>query len=191
MFGRLGRLVVHNPWKVIAGWIVAAVALVLFAPSLSDLTNQDQASFLPNKYESSQAQKLADKAFPQSTEQTSLLVYKRADGAELTAKDKEDVKRIAGELTGAGVEHVSKVETGPVEGRIGLSTAYIKGEQQDKFVNEALKHLRDKAKPLVEKTDLKLGFTGGVAINVDNEEAFKKAEAIVGIVTIVLIIVLL
>jgi RND superfamily putative drug exporter len=191
MFGRLGRLVVHNPWKVIAGWIVAAVALVLFAPSLSDLTNQDQASFLPNKYESSQAQKLADKAFPQSTEQTSLLVYKRADGADLTAKDKEDVKAIAGRLTGAGVEHVSKVEVGPAEGKIALSTAFIKGESQDKFVNEALKHLRDKAKPIVEKTDLKLGFTGGVAIQVDNEDAFKKAEAIVGIVTIVLIIVLL
>ncbi|WP_406284445.1 MMPL family transporter [Embleya sp. NBC_00896] len=191
MFGRLGRLVVHNPWKVIAGWVVAAVALVLFAPSLSDLTNQDQASFLPSKYESVQADKLAEKAFPQSTEQTALLVFKRGDGNDLTEADKTKVKQIAADLGGAGVEHVSKVEAGPAEGKIALATSYIKGEEQDKFVNEALKDLRDKAKPMVEGTDLKLGFTGGVAINVDNEEAFKKAEAIVGIVTIVLIIVLL
>ncbi|MFE2867441.1 MMPL family transporter [Embleya sp. NPDC059259] len=191
MFGRLGRLVVHNPWKVIAAWLIAAVALVMFAPKLSDLTNQDQASFLPNKYESVQAQKLAEKAFPQSTEQTALLVFKRGDGKNLTPADKDRVKEISGRLGAAGVEHVSKVEAGDAKDRIALATAYIKGDQQDKFVNEALKELRDKAKPLVEGSDLKLGFTGGVAINVDNEDAFKKAEAIVGIVTIVLIIVLL
>ncbi|MET7298285.1 MMPL family transporter [Embleya sp. NPDC005575] len=191
MFGRLGRLVVHNPWKVIAAWLIAAVALIMFAPKLSDLTNQDQASFLPNKYESVQAQKLAEKAFPQSTEQTALLVFKRGDGKNLTGADKDKVKEISGKLGAAGVEHVSKVEAGDAKDKIALATAYIKGDQQDKFVNEALKELRDKAKPLVEGTDLKLGFTGGVAINVDNEDAFKKAEAIVGIVTIVLIIVLL
>lgn len=191
MFGRLGRLVVYNPWKIIAGWLAAAVVLVVFAPSLSDLTNQDQASFLPNKYESVQAQKLAEKAFPQSTEQTALLVFKRGDGKNLTQSDKDKVKEISGRLGAAGVEHVSKVEAGDAKDRIALATAYIKGEQQDKFVNEALEELRDKAKPLVEGSDLKLGFTGGVAINVDNEDAFKKAEAIVGIVTIVLIIVLL
>ncbi|MFF7248574.1 MMPL family transporter [Embleya sp. NPDC008237] len=191
MFGRLGRLVVHNPWKVIAAWLIAAVALVMFAPKLSDLTNQDQASFLPDKYESVQAQKLAEKAFPQSTEQTALMIFKRGDGKNLTEADKNKVREISGRLGAAGVEHVSKVEAGDAKDRIALATAYIKGDQQDKFVNEALKELRDKAKPLVEGSDLKLGFTGGVAINVDNEDAFKKAEAIVGIVTIVLIIVLL
>ncbi|MGC0415317.1 MMPL family transporter [Embleya sp. AB8] len=191
MFGRLGRLVVHNPWKVIAAWLIAAVALVMFAPKLSDLTNQDQSSFLPSKYESVQAQKLAEKAFPQSTDQTALMVFKRGDGKNLTEADKTRVKDITGKLGAAGVEHVSKVEAGAAKDKIALGHAYIKGNQQDKFVNEALKHLRDKAKPMVDGTDLKLGFTGGVAINVDNEDAFKKAEAIVGIVTIVLIIVLL
>ena len=191
MFGRLGRLVVHNPWKVIVGWLIAAVALVSFAPSLSDLTNQDQASFLPNKYESVQAQKLAEQAFPQSTEQTALLVFKRGDGKDLTEGDKGEITRIAHELGAAGVEHVSKVEAGAATGGIGLATAYIKGDQTDKFVNEALKELRDEAKPLVGPTDLKVGFTGGVAVNVDNEEAFKSAEMIVGIVTILLILVLL
>ena len=59
MFTELGRFVVHNPWKVIAAWVIAAVAVVAFAPTLADVTNKDQASFLPDSYESVQAQELA------------------------------------------------------------------------------------------------------------------------------------
>ena len=34
MFERLGRFVVHNPWKVIAGWVLVTIAIVAFAPTL-------------------------------------------------------------------------------------------------------------------------------------------------------------
>jgi RND superfamily putative drug exporter len=51
VFTKLGRFVVHNPWKVIAAWVIAAVAVVAFAPTLADVTNKDQAAFLPDKYE--------------------------------------------------------------------------------------------------------------------------------------------
>jgi RND superfamily putative drug exporter len=204
MFGRLGRLVVHNPWKVIGIWLVAAVALVAFAPKLSDITNQDTASFLPDKYESVQAADLAEKQFPQSKDQSALTVFKRADGGALTAADEAKIKEIAakleaekvkpvasgtarpaGEVSGVGPLQVSENKT------IGLVDFSIAGDAQDKKVNEAVKDLRDATKPLVEGTDLKYGYTGGPAMMLDNEDAFKKAEAIVGIVTIVLIIVLL
>ena len=38
MFARLGRTVVHHPWRVIAVWVVVAVGLVVFAPRLGDIT---------------------------------------------------------------------------------------------------------------------------------------------------------
>ncbi|MCF2532154.1 MMPL family transporter [Yinghuangia soli] len=204
MFGRLGRLVVHHPWKVIAAWLVAAVALVAFAPKLSDITNQDTASFLPSKYESVQAADLAEKQFPQSQDQSALMVFKRADGAALTDADSADVKRIVGELaaghaktpapgTEAEPGTVTSMAAGEVSGNrlIQLGNVTIKGNAEDKQVNEAVKELREATEPLMKGTALKVGYTGGPAMMLDNEDAFKKAEAIVGIVTIVLIIVLL
>ena len=81
MFTKLGRFVVHNPWKVIAAWVVAAVAVLAFAPTLADVTNKDQAAFLPDKYESVQAQKLAADAFGQTNDATASIVVKRAPAA--------------------------------------------------------------------------------------------------------------
>ncbi|WP_444951161.1 hypothetical protein [Micromonospora ureilytica] len=55
MFARFGRAIVLNPWKVIAVWLVLLVGS-FFAPSLADQVSTDQASFLPSRYESVQAQ---------------------------------------------------------------------------------------------------------------------------------------
>ncbi|MGW0662810.1 hypothetical protein [Streptodolium elevatio] len=77
----------HNPWKVIGLRVIAAIALVAFAPRLSDITDQDTASFLPDKYESVQAADLADRQFPQSQDQTAQNVVKRTDGGPLTPAD--------------------------------------------------------------------------------------------------------
>ena len=52
MFARLGQLVAAHPWRVIAVWIVAFAVIVPFSPSLADVTNEDQTSFLPSTDES-------------------------------------------------------------------------------------------------------------------------------------------
>jgi putative drug exporter of the RND superfamily len=63
MFARLGRVVVANPWRVIAAWLVAAAGLVVFAPNLDSITNNDQTRFLPGSYESVQANEIASSAY--------------------------------------------------------------------------------------------------------------------------------
>lgn len=47
MFGRIGQLVTRHPWQVIAVWVVAAAALLAFAPGLAEVTTGDQGSFVP------------------------------------------------------------------------------------------------------------------------------------------------
>jgi RND superfamily putative drug exporter len=64
VFAALGRVVVRNPLKVILAWVVVSVAVVAFSPRLTDIINADQTSFLPDSYESVQAQQLAEQAFP-------------------------------------------------------------------------------------------------------------------------------
>lgn len=193
MFGRLGRLVVHNPWKVIAVWILAAFALVAFGPKLSDVTNSDQTSFLPSKYESAQAGKIADRAFPGSDNATATVVFKRADGGAITRADQAKVAEISKKLTAAKIDRVLSVTPLQVSenGKIMLAGAEIKGQTADKEVPDAVKKLRDATKPLISDTGLKAGYTGQAAMLLDNEDAFGKAEKIVGGATVGLILVLL
>ena len=47
MFGKLARMVTAQPWVVIAVWVLAGVAAVVFAPGLASVTNSDQSAFLP------------------------------------------------------------------------------------------------------------------------------------------------
>jgi RND superfamily putative drug exporter len=112
VFTKLGRFVVHNPWKVIAAWVIAAVAVVAFAPTLADVTNKDQAAFLPDKYESVQAQKLAADAFGQTNDATASIVVKRGSGGELTAADQAKVTGLAAKITAAKIDRVTGVSRG-------------------------------------------------------------------------------
>jgi putative drug exporter of the RND superfamily len=81
LFAWLGRAVVRHPWRVIALWVVAAVAVIATSPGLPTTTNE--SSFLPKDYESIRAMDLQDKAFPQSGHVTSaaaIIVFSRVDG---------------------------------------------------------------------------------------------------------------
>ena len=81
-FAWLGRAVVAHPWRVIALWVVAAIAIIATSPGLPTTTNE--SSFLPKSYESIQAANLEDQAFPQTghiTADAAIIVFARADSA--------------------------------------------------------------------------------------------------------------
>ena len=47
-FGGLGRAVVRHPWRVIALWVIAAIAVIATSPGLP--TTSNESSFLPKSY---------------------------------------------------------------------------------------------------------------------------------------------
>ena len=59
MFEKLAQFVVRRRFWIIAAWVLAAVVIVPFSPKLGDVTNSDESSFLPDSYESAQADELA------------------------------------------------------------------------------------------------------------------------------------
>jgi RND superfamily putative drug exporter len=195
MFERLGRFVVHNPWKVIIGWVVAAAAIVIFAPSLSDVTNTDQASFLPGSYESVKAQELAEASFAQANDSTATIVVRRTDGQPLTDSDQAAIGALAQTVQSANIERATAVATGPQalspNKQVQLISAGLKGLPDDPKVLDAVQQIRDVAKPAIADTPLTLSVTGDVAMQLDNQDAFETAFLIVGISTVVLIIALL
>ncbi len=195
MFARLGRSVVAHPWRVITVWVVAAVALVGFAPNLSDITETDQTAFLPAKYESVQAQEIADSAFPQTTGLTALIVVKRQDDAALTAADTEQVGTIAEALQADRIDGIESVSTSAQSlsenKQVQLIQVALSGSPTDMNTLEAVEPLRDALAGEIEGTSLKAGVTGDAAISHDTNEKFLRAEQVVGIATILLIIILM
>src|ERR1700712_4127265 len=111
MFARLARLVVHHPWRVILAWVIAAIAIIGFAPTLT--STSDESSFLPTHYESIQAQQLQEKAFPSAATPAALIVVERQDGAPLTAADSAEVTDIASKLTAADIPFVDAITATP------------------------------------------------------------------------------
>jgi putative drug exporter of the RND superfamily len=195
MFERLGRFVVYNPWKVILAWVIAAVGIVVFAPTLSDVTTGDQANFLPNSYESVKAQELAEEKFAQSNDSTATVVVRRTDNQPLGAADQAKVGELATAVQSANIEKVTGVVTGPEavspNKQVQLISIGIQGLPDDQKVLDSVQRIRDTVKPMVAGGPLTLAVTGDVAMQLDNQDAFENALTIVSIATVVLIIVLL
>ncbi|MGC4835106.1 MMPL family transporter [Micromonospora vinacea] len=194
MFARFGRTIVLNPWKVIAVWLVLLVGS-FFAPSLADQVSTDQASFLPSRYESVQAQEVAERAFGQGDGASATIVVKRADGNPLGVADTERVGQLAQTLQGAGIDRVGAAVTGPQavspNKLVQLVNVSLTGPPADPVLGDAVVSIRDKAKSTLEGSGLSYAVTGDVALLVDNQDAFDTALLVVSIVTLALVVGLL
>ncbi|MEU7804525.1 MMPL family transporter [Micromonospora arborensis] len=194
MFARFGRAIVLNPWKVIAVWLVLLVGS-FFAPSLADQVSTDQASFLPSRYESVQAQEVAERAFGQGNGASATIVVKRGDGQPLGAADTDRVSQLAQTIQGAGIDRVGAAVTGPQavspNKLVQLVNISLTGPPADPVLGDAVVSIRDKAKSTLEGSGLSYAVTGDVALLVDNQDAFDTALLVVSIVTLALVVGLL
>jgi RND superfamily putative drug exporter len=198
VFGWLGRTVVRHPWWTIAAWIFAAVLLVAFAPKLN--TSSNQQDFLPTKYESIQAGKLADRAFPSGSQKLEFetVVVKRADGQPLSSADQQKIGAAATAVRDKHIKGIQAVNTDPARSlspnhkiqviTVGLSNTFDqKTFDQNK---SAIKQVRTATAQQLQGSGLSYGVAGDAASAVDNEKADSRTLAIIGIATVVLIILL-
>jgi putative drug exporter of the RND superfamily len=197
-FGALGRMVARHPWRVIALWIIAAIAIVATAPALPTTTNE--ASFLPSSYESIKAQNLQDSAFPTTSkvdETAAIIVFARSDGGRLTDSDKAKVASIATTLNDKHIPNILSVKAGPASSNGLVQTAYVAmnnnlvNGNSPTLSNDAIKTLRADIKPLVSGQGLYEGVTGAAAQQLDSTQSGNRAEAIVFLATLLLILILL
>ncbi|GAA3215835.1 MMPL family transporter [Dactylosporangium siamense] len=193
MFGWLGRFVVRRAWWVIAGWLVASVAIIGLSPSLSDITSAEQSDFLPSKYESIQAIKLSQTAFAKQATASALIVVKRSDGAALSDQDSAAVTTLAGKLKARNIKATEGYVTGPQvlapDKSIQLISVGLQAPTpDDPALLEAIRSLRTALTEDLNGTGLSARVGGDVASYVDNEDTFNSAFAIVGIATFVLIV---
>lgn len=197
LFAWLGRAVVRHPWRVIALWVIAAAAVIMTSPGLPTTTNE--SSFLPKYYESIRAMDLQDKAFPQAGHVTSaaaIIVFSRADGGKLTSADSAKVAAITRTLNAKHIRGIVSVTAGPKSPNRLVQTAMV--AMSNDVVNgsgnaagDAVKALRADIKPLMTGTALAEGVTGQAAQNLDSQQSSNRADQIVLIATLGLILILL
>lgn len=194
MFKKYADFIVRRRWYVVVGWIVAGVLISALAPSLSSVTSNDQASFLPSKYESAEAQEIAKQAFPNNQGQPAIILMKRSDNAKLTTADQAKIVSIAGQINAANINHIkgatSSAQMLSQDQKIQLITASATGDPQSPSTMNSIKELRDKLTELIAGTNLTSAVTGEVAISYDMQNSSSQTEKIVGLVTVLLILVL-
>jgi len=195
VLNKLGTFIAKNRWWVIAAWVVLAVAITALSPKLSSVESSDQTSFLPSKYESSQAQKLATKAFPQSNDDTEILLVTRKDGGKLTAQDHTTLQLLAAKFNAQHLPHVVGVVTSPQSvshnGTAQL-VSLVMDVQASGGTGDAtlVKHMRSTIKQALAPTDLHGALTGQIAESADSTSSFNTAEKIVTFATILLVVLL-
>ncbi|MGF1428789.1 MMPL family transporter [Kitasatospora sp. LaBMicrA B282] len=202
MFHRIGQFVVKRAWWVIVAWIVAAVAIVATAPTLTAQT--DESSFLPKHYESIQAQELQDKAFPANFTPSAILLFERTDGGKLDASDQAAMAKVTDGLTAEKIKYVQTIL--PVTDKPAAQGGSYSGDgkyamslvgfdkntpQQGTETADTAKKLRDDAKTLSAGSNLKVQIGGPAAQNLDQQDSSKLANALIGVGTVVIILLTL
>ncbi|MFC9550387.1 MMPL family transporter [Rhodococcus sp. NPDC056960] len=195
MFAYIARTVVAHPWQIIAAWVVAAVAVILFSPSLDDYTTGNQQRFLPSSFESSEAQAVGNQYFPSLSGATGSLVVVRADGAALSPTDQQTALNLATSLQNSAIPGVVSVQGSPTslstDGKAAALQVVFAGQPGDDQVNDAVPVVRDQARQQLNGTGLVSGLTGNAAIQVDTTAAYDNADKVITIATVIVILTLL
>jgi len=193
VFAGIGRFVVRRPIWVIVAWVIAAAAVIGFAPKLTATT--DEASFLPSHYESIQAAAIQQKAFPQAATPAAIIVAERRDGKPLTAQDSATITAFGRALGAQGIPNVTGVVTPPPSANKLVQIIAVQMTPQtgpnDKRQSDAVVRIRDAVSDKIGATDLKAGVTGTAAQNLDSQKSGDRANKIIGIATVGLILILL
>ncbi|WP_036506543.1 MMPL family transporter [Nocardioides sp. URHA0020] len=191
MFAFLAHLASRRPWWIIASWVVVTILLVLFAPKVESTT--DQADFLPDKYESIKAYSLIDSAFPQQQDAGATIVFDRTDGDPLSDADTAAIQNV---VSGLDLPPVfTKAEDPQVSPTKQVAIVNLAldpdatGQDPDEY--NQVEDLRDGLAAATKGTDLRAQTTGNLPQTYDQAESGSNAEAIVGLATVVLILVLL
>jgi putative drug exporter of the RND superfamily len=190
---RLAERVVAWRWYIIAGWILLGALLVVLAPSLNNFTSSGYG--LPASYQSTQAETIALKDFPSVASASGIIAVNATDNSVLTAPELQKIDALATALDRDHIDSVVSVTTSPVflskNQKIQLIEVAMTGQPGDDGPNAAVTTLRSDTDTFLAGSGLRGQLTGNAAISVDQASEFNRAEKIISIATVLLILVLL
>jgi RND superfamily putative drug exporter len=191
IFGGIGSFAVKFRWLVLVAWVVAAIAIPRALPSLSSVTNSNNANFLPASAPSEHALHLAT-PLGASTLTPVPVVAASAQGA-LTAADQAWLANLQHDLgklsTVVKVRDLGRSPDGQAAQFEVLSND--SGAGSGSGLTNLVKQMRSTISRDGPPPGLSVHLAGAVAINVDQQNKSGNTDKEIQLLSIVFIIVLL
>lgn len=202
-FNFLGRTVSKFWYISIAFWVILTLALVLWAPNLSDLLSSDQGDLLPTDSPSVVAKKVIEDKFNKN-EYKSTVIIAMENAKTISDQDKEYVQKLSGWLASndkpTQVSKVISTTTNPemagvLESKDKKATMIIVGFNSEsaapvtfEAIDKIKKHIKDAP------SDMKLAITGDSSIvrdynNTSLESTKNTTIGTIGLVIVILLII--
>ncbi|WP_316571453.1 MMPL family transporter [Neobacillus sp. YIM B06451] len=182
-------------WTTLAIWLVVTMALAVFAPGAKEYEVTSIAS-LPEDSQSVIAQSKADQYFSDNAGIPAILVF-QADKGEIAL---EDLASITDEIVAAdiiGVDEVIPLSALPPQAAAGFfsgdkTTAVVPLTLDASLENKEIKASKEKIEEVVgDASELNLYITGPAGIAADSLDLFSRADVVLILSTVGLILVLL
>ncbi len=196
-FAAAGRLSVRFRWAIVLAWVAGAAAAMTLLPSLSNVTQSDNTSFLPASAPSEQAAQLAS-PLQGATLTAVTVVAARLDGT-LSGADQAFVARLAGSLSRVArvvaVRDAGQSADGRAEQLTVLATLAQSGglaaSQQASLVAEVRDAIRAAGRGEAGPPGFSVHTAGTVAARVDTNATSGKTGGQVQWFSIIFVIALL
>jgi putative drug exporter of the RND superfamily len=190
IFGGIGAFAVKFRWLVIAAWVIAAIAVPRFLPSLNSVTQGNNSAFLPASAPSEQAAVLA--APFGGTNLTPVPVVAAVSQGTLTAADSAWLVGLQHDLstvpTVAVVHDLGRSADGQAEQLQVLSNVNGSNQSAQTTLVDDLRTQIARAGP---PAGLQVHLAGQVAINVDQQAKSGNTGNEVEFLSVIFILVLL
>jgi putative drug exporter of the RND superfamily len=192
--GRRGK------WVVLAIWIIAFAALMPVGSKLSDETEDDTASYLPESAESTEVVNILDDEFAAGETSIGLIVYQREGGDPLTAADKRKIADDAAAIESVPDERIPLTEPPQVPFARGSPPNLVSADENVAYTvltvptnfDEAADWGKDVRDITGEQGDgMRILLTGDLGFATDAEEVFGDLDAKLLGATVLLVLILL
>jgi putative drug exporter of the RND superfamily len=192
-FAVAGRLAVRFRWAIVLAWAAGTIAAMVLLPSLSNVTQSDNTSFLPASAPSEQAAQLASPL--QGASLTAVTVVAARAVGPLTGADQATIARLSGAL--AQVDRVTSVRDAgqSSDGQAEQLTVLAALAQSGGLATSQQASLVASLREVIRTAALPAGLTahtaGSVATRADNNATSSKTGSQVQWFSIIFVIALL
>src|SRR5580700_6920007 len=190
IFGGIGAFAVKFRWLVIAAWVIAAIAVPRFLPSLNSVTQGNNSAFLPASAPSEQAAQLA--APFGATNLVPVQVVAAVNQGTLSTEDTTYLAALQHDLatvpTVVSVRDLGRSADQQAE-QLQVLSDVNQGSQPDQTT--LVKNIREEIAKSAPPPGLQVHLAGQIAINVDQQTKSGSTGNQVELVSVVFILILL